>query len=48
MREEAESRLYRQFRVKLSSKKELEGGVKHNIIGKVAHVNVSRQAQTNL
>ena len=47
LREEAESRLYRQFRVRLSSKKE-ESGVKHSIMGRVNEVNVMRQANSNV
>lgn len=36
LKEEAECRLYQQFRLRIQSKKDLEGNVKHSIVGKVS------------
>lgn len=40
LKEEAECRLYQQFRLRVSSRKEVEGNVKHSIVGKVAEVSL--------
>lgn len=48
MKEEAECRLYHQFKLRISSKKDTEGNVKHNIVGKVSEVNVERASINNI
>lgn len=48
LKEEAECRLYQQFRLRISSKKEPEGNVKHSIVGKVAEVSIERASISNV
>jgi hypothetical protein len=48
LKEEAECRLYQQFRLRVSSRKEVEGNVKHSIVGKVAEVSLERASISNV
>jgi replication factor A1 len=48
LKEEAEKRLYQQFKVRLSTRKDQEGNVKHAIVGKVLELSVERASISNV
>ena len=48
LKEEAERRMYQQFRLRLSTKKEYEGNVKHSIQGRTTEVTVEKALTSNV
>lgn len=48
LKEEAEMRLYHQYKIRLLTKKEIEGNIKHSIMGKPGEVNIEKSAINNV
>ena len=48
LKEQAEKRLYQQYQVRLSTKKDFEGNIKHNITGKVMDLNIEKSSVSNV
>lgn len=48
LKEQAEKRLYQQYQLRLSTKKDHEGNIKHNITGKVFDLNIERASVSNV
>ena len=48
MKEEAEKRMYQQYKLRLQTKKEFEGNIKHSIVGKPVELNVEKASIGNV
>lgn len=47
LKDQAEKRLYHEYKIKVMTKKE-ESGLKHSIIGKVTEINLAKKARSNV